>query len=54
MPPNSVVKNSILVGGLTVLGYVAGGKLGSMLGKLIYNFIPVHLISTWYKILENN
>lgn len=32
MPPNSIVKDSIVVGGLTLLGYMAGGKLGSMFG----------------------
>lgn len=35
MPPNSVVRNSMIVGGLTFLGYMAGGKLGSMFGKLV-------------------
>lgn len=33
MPPNSIVKDSLVVGGLTLLGYMAGGKLGSMFGK---------------------
>jgi len=28
------MKNSIVIGGLTLLGYVAGGKLGSMFGNL--------------------
>jgi len=35
MPPNSVIKTSFIVGGLTFLGYMAGGKLGSMFGKFI-------------------
>lgn len=33
MPPNSIVKDSLVVGGLTLLGFMAGGKLGSMFGK---------------------
>ncbi|XP_050546602.1 uncharacterized protein LOC126908507 isoform X2 [Daktulosphaira vitifoliae] len=35
MSSNSLVKNSVLIGGLTFLGYLAGGKLGSMLGAAI-------------------
>lgn len=38
MPPNPIVQNSILVGGLTLIGYMTGGKLGSMLGKFIVKF----------------
>jgi len=34
MPPNSVVKTSLIVGGLTFLGFMAGGRLGSMFGKI--------------------
>lgn len=33
MPSNSIVKDSFVIGGLTILGYLAGGKLGSMMGK---------------------
>lgn len=33
-PPNTIVKDSIVIGGLSFLGYIAGGKLGSMLGKI--------------------
>ncbi|KAL4098826.1 hypothetical protein QTP88_023351 [Uroleucon formosanum] len=35
MPPNSVVKTSLIVGGLTFLGFMAGGRLGSMFGAVI-------------------
>jgi len=35
MPPNSVVKTSLIVGGLTFLGFMAGGRLGSMFGKML-------------------
>lgn len=35
MPSNSIVKDSIVVGGLTLLGYMAGGKLGSMFGNFL-------------------
>lgn len=33
MPSNSVVKDTLVVGGLSLLGFLAGGKLGSMFGK---------------------
>ncbi|XP_060849391.1 mitochondrial ubiquitin ligase activator of NFKB 1-like [Rhopalosiphum padi] len=35
MPPNSIVKTSLIVGGLTFLGFMAGGRLGSMFGAVI-------------------
>lgn len=38
MPPNSVVKTSLIVGGLTFLGFMAGGRLGSMFGKIFLNY----------------
>ncbi|XP_025201604.1 mitochondrial ubiquitin ligase activator of NFKB 1-like [Melanaphis sacchari] len=35
MPPNSIAKTSLIVGGLTFLGFMAGGRLGSMFGAVI-------------------
>ncbi|XP_015363423.1 PREDICTED: mitochondrial ubiquitin ligase activator of NFKB 1-like [Diuraphis noxia] len=35
MPSDSVVKTSLIVGGLTFLGFIAGGRLGSMFGAVI-------------------
>lgn len=35
MPPNSIAKTSLIVGGLTFLGFLAGGRLGSMFGAVI-------------------
>lgn len=35
MPSNSVVKDTLVVGGLSLLGFLAGGKLGSMFGNVL-------------------
>lgn len=47
MPPNSIAKTSLIVGGLTFLGFLAGGRLGSMFGKIhsFYTYILIYYIS---------
>lgn len=44
MPPNSIAKTSLIVGGLTFLGFLAGGRLGSMFGK-IHSFYTIYLFT---------
>jgi len=48
--PNSIIKNSLIIGGLTFLGYMIGGKLGSAFGNFL--FLPNSLKmfkNKWYK-----
>jgi hypothetical protein len=35
MSSNSSIKDTIVIGGLSILGFMAGGKLGSMFGKFL-------------------
>jgi len=51
MPPNSVVKTSLIVGGLTFLGFIAGGRLGSMFGKILqFNTIKLFTFCLYNKV----
>lgn len=50
MSSNSVVKKSIVIGGLTFLGYVTGGKLGSMLGNLpLFHFFCLKMFKNKFE-----
>ncbi|XP_025406988.1 RNA-binding protein MEX3B-like [Sipha flava] len=35
MSSNSSIKDTIVIGGLSILGFMAGGKLGSMFGAVV-------------------
>jgi len=49
MPPNSIAKTSLIVGGLTFLGFLAGGRLGSMFGK-IHSFYTIYFYTKNYRV----